>query len=183
MNLFLEFKVSKKSNFRNQFFFQRISKKFEIDFLNKFEKKLKKTEKVLFVKKVLFRSVFENYFSENEVSENWLIIIRIWFVFDQLQRPINWMCITQKSHLLTLNGRAHPDFWLIFGAIQFDARIWRYCYFKMTINLIPTDMNQFLKIRLFEKNLKINISKNNFSTKFQISSSKNWVFKMRDLFH
>ena len=70
-------------------------------------------EKISWVEKNnLFGKIFENYFLENEIFENWSMAVWIWSVLGQLHRPITWIYITQKPHLITSNDSTHQDLWL-----------------------------------------------------------------------
>ena len=72
----------------------------------------KKFEKILCSEKnILFSKIFENCFLENKIFENWSMAVRIWLFFDQLQRLITQICVTQKKHLMPLKDITHQHLW------------------------------------------------------------------------
>ena len=107
-----------KNNFQ-KLIFSKIFKKVKIfskkDFFRK--KILKKVfekqnwKNFMFGKNILFSKIFENCFLENQIFENWSMAVRIWLFFDQLQRLITHICVTQKKHLMPLKDSTHQDLW------------------------------------------------------------------------
>ena len=87
----------------------------KISFKKFFQKKIfskKIFEKsFMFGKNISFCKIFENYFSENEIFENWSMAVRIWSFFGQLQWPITRICITQTKHLIPLIDSTHQGLW------------------------------------------------------------------------
>ena len=101
-------------------FFFKFFRKNNWKFLKKFflkiffgKKKFEKFyEKILCSEKnILFSKIFENCFLENKIFENWSMAVRIWLFFDQLQRLITQICVTQKKHLMPLKDSTHQDLW------------------------------------------------------------------------
>ena len=98
---FLSEKVQKLENF----FFENFQL-FQTNFQKKNKKKLWCVEK-----NILFCKIFENYFSENEILENWSMAVGIWLFLRHLQRPITRVCLTQMKHFIPLNDSTHQDLW------------------------------------------------------------------------
>ena len=134
-NFFKIFKKNFFSKFSKKNFFSKIFKKkffskiFKKNFFSKFSKKLffqKFSNDFFFSKKkflwknISFCKIFENYFSENEIFENWSMAVWIWSFFGELHRLITRICITQMKHLLRLNDSTLQDLW---SEIQ-SEKIW-----------------------------------------------------------
>ena len=86
--------------------FVRRRKKFLEKWKNLFEKK---NWIILCAEKIYYSMIFENCLLENEISENWSVVVGIWLFYAQLQRPMTRMCSNQNEILISLNDSPHQD--------------------------------------------------------------------------
>ena len=102
-------------------------------------------------KNIFYCIIFEHRFSKNEAFKHLPVTLGIWF-FCQLQRPLYLGFVVSKRNFQFLSTIVLIKiFARKFREIKFDVRLWRYCYFKKTVNLISTYMDQYLKIKFSEK--------------------------------
>ena len=55
----------------------------------------------MFGKDILFFKIFENYFSENEIFENWSMAVGIWFFYAKF-KDLELGCVLPKWNILYL---------------------------------------------------------------------------------
>ena len=105
--------------------------------------------KKYFILQDFWKPFFRKWNHRKLINGSWDMII-----FCQLQRPIFRMSVTKNKHLISLNDSTHqdlsPDIW----SDEMWFQTFELLLFQKIVNLIPTDVNQFLRIKLSAKNLK-----------------------------
>ena len=114
------------------------------------------------MKKISYLKDFANYFSENEIFENWSMAVWIWSWFCQLHRPITRMCITEMKHFIPLNYSTHQDLWSEIQSGKSDIILRRYCNFKKLSILSPLTWINLLKMHFRKNNFQKSIFSKNF---------------------
>ena len=60
-------------------------------------------------KNIYFCKILENYFSENEIFENWSMAVGISLFLHQVEGSITRVCLAKMKHLKPLNVNSHQD--------------------------------------------------------------------------